>query len=286
MSTLTDRFESELTTTTVAPVASARAQIPGSLQGAVTLTLQTAFAQRLVEGRRRAEERGGVLGLFSFAELLRRIWYAAAAADPYADWWLLKVERALARADTELQQVNRALLDRLEGLEALVVEPAASVSPVSTALAFTTAQAFRGAQLIARADGVARTALTARHVGCVPAREAAYTLWRIRHVVRGAFGKARGFVSTGISRDDLRKATPRAAYAVQAMGVLPDVVLQEIEMPANYPRGRRRTGVVSPATHGHDLPVIEVDVLDDESFPADVEASDFEDDLADLFPSS
>lgn len=261
------------------------ARIPGPLRGTVTLVLQTAFAQRLVTGRLGSPEAYGTLGLFGFAQLLRPIWRAAEASDPYADWWLLKVERALGQAESELQDLNTRLLASLSGSEALQIAPAKSVRPVRTTLSFSAAQAFRGAQLVARADDLARGVLTARHVGCLTAQVAANALWKTGHAVRGAFGRARGFVPTGITRAELINATPRAAHVVQRMGILPQVVLEETVRPAHLPRRQSPARVI-------EIVATPVESLDDtrDAWPADLmpdegNAIAFEDDLSDLFSS-
>jgi hypothetical protein len=57
------------------------------------LTLQTRYAGRLVKGRQGAADRPPITGLLGFANLLRAIWHGARADDPYADWWLVKVDR-------------------------------------------------------------------------------------------------------------------------------------------------------------------------------------------------
>lgn len=261
------------------------ARVPGPLRGTVTLVLQTAFAQRLVTGRSGSPEAYGALGLFGFAQLLRPIWRAAEASDPYADWWLLKVERALAQAEGELQELNTKLLAPLNGLEALQIEPAKSVRPVRTTLSFSSAQAFRGAQLVARADDLARGVLTARHVGCLTAQVAANALWKTGHAVRSAFGRARGFVPTAISRADLINATPRAAHVVQQMGILPRVVLEETVLPAHLPRRQLPARVVEILALPVESRDDERDAWSADQTPDTGGAVPFEDDLSDLFPS-
>ena len=286
MSNLSRVFETEIRTTFEDASPDDVTSLPGPLRGTVTLILQTAFAQRLLNGRLANGTQHGLLGLFAFADLLRRIWYAAEAEDPYADWWLVKVERALAHAEQELQRLQIPVMASLSRFEALAIVPAASVRPVATALAFTTAQAFRGAQLIGRCDGLARTILTARHVGCMPAQAAAVSLWRVGHTIRSAFGQSRGFVQTGITRADLRNATPRAAYGVQQMGILPSVILDETVMPAFSPRRHPRGSIDrSSATHS-EPPVTDAALFGIETIELSDAPLNFEDDLVDLFPAS
>ena len=285
MSNGSHAFETDLHTSAEAPRTTQDAQTPGPLRGTVILMLQTAFAQRLVSGRTKAFARDGVLGLFGFAERVRTLWIAAAEADPYAEWWLLKIERAVAHAEVELQTLKSTVLTLLSGCEAMTIVPAASIRPVETTLQFTSAQAFRGAQLVGHADAVARAILTARHVGCLTAQSAAQTLWRVGHAVRSAFGAAQGYVATGITREDFANATPRAAFGVQAMGILPSVILNESVTPENLPRRRRgeRGPVMNRVTEG--LTPREIEPPTREACEVSPSTSTFEEDLSELFSS-
>ena len=67
----------------------------GALQGEVWLTVQTYQAQSLVRGRRRSEDKPAIIGLVGFADRLKTVWQAARQNDPYADWWLIKIEEAI-----------------------------------------------------------------------------------------------------------------------------------------------------------------------------------------------
>lgn len=268
------------------PAAARPAPMPGPLRGEVTLVLQTAFAQRLAVGRSATVERHGLLGLFPFADMLRAIWRGAEAADPYADWWLVKVEQALDRAGRELQVLQLSLTTTLSAIEGLVIEPASSVLPVSTALQFTTPQAFRGAQLIGRCDGIARAVLTARHIGCMPAAALTQTLWRTGHAMRRAFGAARGYRPTGVTRTDIVSCTPRAAFVVQRMGVLPPEVLNETLSAEYAPARLAVSGIEHPIATTTDAMTEAFEHTDMAAPDADDATAPFHDDLAELFPTA
>ena len=94
---------------------------PGALQGQAWLTLQTRQAQRLIRGRPAAAGKPAIIGLFGFADRLRGIWQGARQDDPYADWWLVKIEDALEAAEQVIQVEQAALAERFEASPALVV---------------------------------------------------------------------------------------------------------------------------------------------------------------------
>jgi hypothetical protein len=137
---------------------------PGALQGQVWLTLQTHHAQRLIRGRPAAADKPAIIGLFGFADRLRGIWQGARQDDPYADWWLVKIEEALVAAEQLIQGEQAKLDERLQALPALEVTVATSQRAYRTPLRFANPHAFRGAKLLAEYDELARGVLTARHI--------------------------------------------------------------------------------------------------------------------------
>ena len=104
----------------------ARASGPGALRGQAWLSLQTHHAQRLLRGRPGAAGKPAIIGLFGFAERLRGIWQGARQDDPYADWWLVKIEDALVAAEQVIKAERATLAERLEALPALEVVVATS----------------------------------------------------------------------------------------------------------------------------------------------------------------
>ena len=81
----------------------------GALQGEVWLTVQTYQAQSLIRGRRSSEGKSAIVGLIGFADRLKGLWQAVRFDDPYADWWLIKVEEAIVASRSQLQQIQEQL---------------------------------------------------------------------------------------------------------------------------------------------------------------------------------
>ena len=59
------------------------------------LTLHTRLGQNLFFGRKPATGQHEIVGLVRFASQVRYIWNGACHDDPYADWWLIKIDHAL-----------------------------------------------------------------------------------------------------------------------------------------------------------------------------------------------
>ena len=227
--------------------------------------------------------RAGIIGLWGFAGRLRRIWHGAAAADPYADWWLLKIEQALRAAEVTLRSFRAEVATHLQGAEAMVVAPACTTLPLQLPLHFTAAQAYRGAQLIAESDAIACAVLTARHVGRLSAKRAARILWQLGRTVRRTFNAVCGYRRSGIVRTDRENTSECVAHGVHRMGVLPQGVFDESVMPENLPPRRLRTRLreerAKPRSSSHPLAITAAT----ESSPLHQRPMQFEDDFADLF---
>ena len=200
--------------------------------------MQTHHAQRLIRGRPAAADKPVIVGLFGFADRLRGIWLGARQDDPYADWWLLKIQDALAAAEQLIQAEQAALAERLEALPALEVRVATSWKPYRTPLRFANPYAFRGAKLLADYDELARGLLTARHVGLMEAGDAERLLGRCAGKVRGLFCLPQGYRFLGIDRETLAQGTAKAEQARQTMGEVPEDVLS----------GERRAGLAPRKT--------------------------------------
>ena len=198
---------------------------PGALRGQAWLTLQTRYAGRLVKGRQGAADRPPITGLLGFANLLRAIWHGARADDPYADWWLVRVDRALSLAGANLDDAKTALEERLATAEGMDVDTAASVKPTRVKLQFANPYAYRGAQLLVFYDGFARRVLSAQYVGLLTRIDAEQRLHHAAKPIRRAFASALGYRFLGITRLDVAQGTAKAEQAVESMGAVPAEIL-------------------------------------------------------------
>lgn len=207
----------------------------GGLHGEVWLTLQSHQAQSLIRGRRAEEGKPAIAGLLGFADRLRSVWQAAGMDDPYADWWLLKVETAIATARDRMRQLQHALETLKQTTEGLEFSVAHADRPQRVSLHFLNPYAFRGAQLLADYDRVVCTVLTLRHVGVVlpmPVSEqwVASGRW-VRHVL----ALPQGYHALGTTRRSLVLGGPRVELARQRMGEVPPEVVSQERLPSIRP---------------------------------------------------
>ena len=81
---------------------------PGALRSEVWLTLQTRHAQQVFIGRKATPEKPYIMGLTRFGAILSQLQVCVDADDPYADWWLIKVEEALQQAAREVKVLRQS----------------------------------------------------------------------------------------------------------------------------------------------------------------------------------
>ncbi len=225
---------------------------PGVLRGQVWLSVQTRQAQRLIRGRNGNSGKPAIIGLVGFADRLRVIWQAARSDDPYADWWLIKVDEALERVRHLVRTEQAALSSQLEQFTALEVAVAESLKPYRIALQFANPYAYRGAQMIAEYDTFVRTLLTVHHVGLLNGASMEGLLNTCARKIRGAFAVPQGYHFLGVDRVSMTQGTAKASRARQLMGDLPEEVLIGTHQAALVPRKIRFPDAV--AKHIHLMP--------------------------------
>ena len=142
-------------------------------------------------GRRATPEKPYIIGLTRFGAILSQLQVCVYADDPYADWWLVKVEEALARSAQEVKVLRHWVEDQLKSTPAIEVKLAASLQPVRVPLQFRNPFAYSAARILADVDTLVRAVLTARHIGLMDRREAERCLVLGTRALRRAMGGAR-----------------------------------------------------------------------------------------------
>ena len=217
-------------------VSSADKYVTGALRGEVWLTVQSHHAQRLILGRAATLKKPAIVGLVGFADRLRVIWNAARADDPYADWWLIKIDEALERARTRIKTEQAALDECIEQRSALKISVVTTNKPYRVALNFANPYAYWGAHLIAEFDTTARTILTAKHVGLMSGNLAEQSLHGCAGAIRSLFAVPQGYRVLRIDREAVKADGKTAKEAAEFMGELPQAVLLGEHSAALTPR--------------------------------------------------
>ena len=207
----------------------------GRLTGEAWLEIHTDQAQRLIRGRVRRGNKPAITGLLGFASQMNILWQAAADDDPYADWWLVRVEEAIAAAQaflaTQRVQVDGVALDNFR----FRVGISQSRRPQTLMLQFATPHAYRAAQLLGDYDALVCQCLTLKHVGACPAGQMADLIELGAHRLRRVFSLPQGYRVFAINRSDVQHNTQRAQQARAHLGDLPLDILSGEHTAAHAP---------------------------------------------------
>lgn len=214
-----------------------------SLQGGVTLVLMSRQGQLLVHGRPTQTIRGNdqppIIGLLKFAAMTRVIWLGAMYDDPYADWWLMRLDHVLKGSQQKLHEESERLDEVFSKVPSGVnVDLAESACPMRLPLKFSCPYAFIGAYLLGDYDHFVRRVLTARHIGAMTRDEAEQVIALCGRHVRRAYMGAAGYRCMGVTRSDVRGGTARGQGANARMGEVPVDVLDGSSRPEHTPLRR------------------------------------------------
>ena len=212
---------------------------PGRLRGKSTLVLETRHAQMIFEGRKSNLKKGKaeIVGLKKFASLLKSIWQAASNDDPYADWWLLKIEKSLKVATSEVEDQIKKFRGMLSQEQNLQHEVSHSIEPIQLELRFSIPYAYQGAKLLMIHDELVRTLLTANHVGVLDNRTVQRALHHSGRRLRGVFQTVVGYRFTGLNRKAVLSGNAKAIKAMGDMGAVPEQIMDKTLRASFMPEG-------------------------------------------------
>ena len=192
-----------------------------SLPTDVWLTLNTKIAQLLVRGRT-VKNKPPIVGLIRFADVLRLIWNAAKRNDPYADWWLIKIQDELASLENTLRKEQDALRSLIRSTPSFRVVPPENKEAFRLRLRFATPFAFQAARLLANFDIFVCENLVGKHIGVLARDEVNRRIYALSSKIRGLFSLATRFRHLDIDRNQPESLKLVEDSAIRYMGHLPD----------------------------------------------------------------
>ena len=194
-----------------------------SIQTDVWLSLHTRYAQLLVRGRQ-VKGKPPIVGLLRFADSLRVIWHAAEANDPYADWWLIKLQDTYHVISNRIENLNAKFLDKLPERETFQIAPSEHKDPFRIRLSFATPYAYQAADLLSKFDSFVRCVLSCKHLGKTDPKTAKNTIYQVARLIRGLFALGTRYRHLGIDRNNPLSFEADGKTAQRYMGELPEDV--------------------------------------------------------------
>ncbi len=245
-------------------------ELPGPLRNEVVLTVHTREAQKLIAGRKKRlndpfdlnkKVLENIMGVYSFGKRMNAIWIAAQYDDPYADWFLLQVEEALAEGKKTFVDKRQELTLLLESVDAIKITTSHSIKPVEVNISFANPYGYMGAYLVAEYDALACTLLTAAHIGLID-REPKHNLTQASSkLIRRVFYLSTRWHFTGVTRLAVATDEPAALDAKAKMGDVPPDILDRTIRAKHAPAIRSVSDFVLPSTAGNKPAMSERDAL-------------------------
>ncbi len=211
----------------------------------ITLILHTHHAQQMIHGRSAnpALKQSRISGLLDFARHCSRLWFAASANDPYADWALLNIEAKLSAIDNEFKTQLARLTQELS-TQAIAVNPGQSTTPYQHTWVFKTPYANLAAGLLTHCDALLCSVLTSRQLGLIDHGEQHRLMRAYSRSLRQLFALPNFWQPTGIQRNQIDWQSEILQSAIQRYGDCPADILAETQRPRLAPPIRARASDV------------------------------------------
>ncbi|MDE9535876.1 TIGR03761 family integrating conjugative element protein [Xenorhabdus bovienii] len=196
----------------------------GVLTSSLTIELHTHYAIRLWAGRKKEDVTGrrqypDIIGMPQVIKRAGTISEDAAADNPYADSWLMKLEQALVAASASLQQSIATLQETLNALPAQVTLSAvSSVEPLNIGVYSHSPLGYHCVWLLVGFDQLAMKTFQAFHYGFISRSERDALLHNGSRVIRQIYGLVRSYRPLKVTRADIEEKTPAGLEAIKWLG--------------------------------------------------------------------
>jgi len=203
-------------------------QNPGVVSSEKTLTLHTKEALKIFKGRKADPENDirEIAGLPIYATMLKNIWRACLSGDPYATWWIYKIEKLIKESESDLKKLNNEIQNLIKPLDDRIdLSKSEATNPVTVQINYASPYMYKVTYLLIDIDRIIANMLTLKHMAIIS--PSAFDQYRKN--ATGAMNRTllsfRGFKSTGVTIDDINKNNEKAQEAIKAMGQLPEIIL-------------------------------------------------------------
>ncbi|CDL84200.1 PFL_4669 family integrating conjugative element protein [Xenorhabdus szentirmaii] len=196
----------------------------GALKSALSIELHTHYAIRLWEGRKKEDLTGrrqypDIIGMPQVIKRAGTISMDAAADNPYAECWLIKLEQSLATASASLQQSIATLQETLNALpEHVTLSAVSSVEPLNIGVYSHSPLGYRCVWLLIGYDQLAMKTFQAFHYGFISRSERDALLHNGSRVIRQIYGLVRSYRPLKVTRADIEEKTPAGLEAIKWLG--------------------------------------------------------------------
>ena len=192
------------------------------------LSLYSKYAYRLIEGRKSDPEndRYPIYGLLQFASMVNVIGNDAKQDNPFASWFLLRIENKF-QAFKEALEAKQSWIDESSkdgtGIDYTPVINEADANTIK--VSFATPHAWNAMRLLKQLDSFFLKALNLKRVGLITRDEFYRSTRGLSTLLLSCFHEATLYTSVELTRDHINPPTDEAKSAFKLMGVVPAKVL-------------------------------------------------------------
>lgn len=190
-------------------------EMPGFLKTSISVDLNTRQATKLFYGQEGDKKEGKpeITGLFKFAEKIKQVTYGAHTDDPYADYFLLEIEKSLSDARAKINTIHEQIT-QYSDRTLLKIDQGSSIKPVKFNTSFASVYANMALDLLKLADNTIMEILAIKHIGFLETEQANTMIGTIERIMRCVFLSTKNYRYTQICRKDVieRNAKYRTAH--------------------------------------------------------------------------
>ncbi|WP_165395076.1 PFL_4669 family integrating conjugative element protein [Thiomicrorhabdus indica] len=211
---------------------------PGVIKSDVSIELHTKEALKIFMGRKEDATAGihHIPGVSVYAKLLRVIWGACLAGNPYAKWWIMKIEERLKETETDLSSLLEDINKQHDVVAGrLNIAKSLSVKPVKVELNFATPYTYKIVYCLVKLDEITARLITLRHISLISPGEFDRKIKESRGAINRVLNEIGGFKPFDLTLNDVRENTAAYAEAVEVMGGLPEVIVKNQYTPEFFP---------------------------------------------------
>lgn len=224
-------------------------ETPGTIKSEVSLLLHTKEALKIFMGRKENKAEGvhHIPGISVYAKLLRVIWGACLGGNPFAKYWIQKIEVVLAESEADLKTFLADLEEQV-AIPRLKISKSLSVNPIEVKLNFATPYTYKVVYCLGMLDEIVAKLITLRHMALISPVEFDRGLRDSRGAINRVLNTIGGFKPIDVTLNDARDRNEKYMEAVALMGELPELIVKNQYTPEFFPTrnlkiagfGRRR----------------------------------------------
>ena len=202
------------------------------------LLIYSSLAKRLVSGRKgnKTTRQYPIYGLLQFAGKVSIIWSDAKQGNPYALWYLVRMDRLLESNQEALTRYQQKLDSLANDDTGLTYQPVLGEAQ-SFDMHFSTPYPWIAMRQIKQLDTLVLLGQTLNRVGLLPTAQFQIATLNIRRLITSGFNQTMEYRSFELTWEDLQSTSATAHQASQAMGMIPLNLFNGELQPAFNPQG-------------------------------------------------